>query len=82
MLYKIKMAIKTFNIEEEAYEKFAKLCKQNGMSMSKQVEFFIKSQLEDNPKVREEYLQRLELIRKGKFIKYNSIDDLRKATSS
>ena len=32
------------------------------------------------PQLRPEYIQKLEKIRKGKFIKYNSLDELRKAT--
>jgi len=37
--------------------------------MSKQVNFFIQSQMAEEPKVREEYLKKLETIRKGKFVK-------------
>jgi len=33
------------------------------------------------PELKPEYLNKLEKIRKGKYIKYNSIEDLRKATS-
>ena len=33
------------------------------------------------PELSPEYIQKLEKIRKGKFIKYNSLEDLRKATS-
>ena len=33
------------------------------------------------PELRPEYLQKLEKIRKGKYIKYNSIEELRKSTS-
>lgn len=33
------------------------------------------------PELRPEYLKKLQKIRKGKYIKYNSIDELRKATS-
>jgi len=33
------------------------------------------------PELRPEYIQKLEKIRKGKFIKYKSLDELRKATS-
>ena len=32
------------------------------------------------PQLRPEYIQKLEKIRKGKFIKYNSLGELRKAT--
>jgi len=33
------------------------------------------------PELRPEYIEKLEKIRKGRFIKYNSIEELRKATS-
>ena len=72
------MVLKTFNIEEETYKKFSDFCKQNGISMSKQIDIFIKAQLEEKPKVRAEYLQRLEAIRRGKFIKVGGIEDFKK----
>ena len=65
------MALKTFNIDEEAYKKFSGFCKENGISMSKQIEMFIQSQMAENQKVREEYLMKLETIRKGRFVKVN-----------
>ena len=70
------MVIKTFNLEEDVYKNFADFCKENGFSMSKQVNIFIKAQIETAPKVREEYLKKLERIRRGKFIKINNIDEL------
>jgi len=33
------------------------------------------------PELRPEYLEKLQKIRKGKYFKFNSIDDLRKATN-
>jgi len=33
------------------------------------------------PELRPEYLEKLEKIRKGKYIEYNSIEELRKATN-
>jgi len=72
------MVIKTFNLEEDVYNKFADFCKEHGFSMSKQVNIFIKAQIETAPKVREEYLKKLEAIRKGRFIKIGSIDDFKK----
>jgi len=33
------------------------------------------------PELRPEYIEKLEKIRKGRFIKYKSIEELRKATS-
>lgn len=40
--------------------------------MSKQIEMFMKSRIDDDKVVREEYLQKLEEIRRGKFIR---VDD-------
>jgi len=36
---------------------------------------------ENEPELRPEYLKKLNKIRKGKYIKYSSIEELRKATS-
>ncbi len=66
------MAIKTFNINEEVYHKYSTFCKEHGISMSKQIEIFIESQLETEPKARQGYLEKLERIRKGRFIKIKS----------
>ena len=40
------MALKTFNIEPIIYEEFSQFCKKEGISMSKKVENFIKSEIE------------------------------------
>jgi antitoxin component of RelBE/YafQ-DinJ toxin-antitoxin module len=69
------MAIKTFNVDEMVYHKFSGICKEYGISMSKQVEMFMRSQIEEEPKVREEYLRKLETIRNGRFTKVNNIAD-------
>lgn len=69
------MTIKTFNVDEGVYEKFLQFCKENGISMSKQIEIFMKSRVEEKEEVREEYLQKLEEIRRGKFIR---VDDFSK----
>lgn len=75
------MAIKAFNIDEDVYKKFAVFCKENGLSMSKQVNIFIQAQIETQPKIREEYLQKLDMIRKGRFIKVGTIDNFKKRYS-
>ena len=62
------MALKTFNVSQEVYLRFSSFCKENGLSMSRQVEFFMASQLEENPTARQEYLRKLDNLRKGKFI--------------
>ena len=72
------MALKTFNIDEAIYKKFSDFCKKHGISMSKQVELFIRSQMEDEPEVRPEYIEKLRKIQKeGKYIRFKSVDELR-----
>ena len=66
------MVVKTFSINPETYSKFLQYCKENGISMSKQIEIFMKSRVEEREEVREEYLRKLEEIRRGKFIKVDS----------
>lgn len=63
------MAIKSFNLAEEVYAKYSKFCKEHGIIMSKQVELFMEAQLEEEPEVKKAYLEKLERIRKGKFIR-------------
>lgn len=69
------MALKTFNIEEDVYNKFSAICKRLGLSMSKQVEMFMRSQLEEDPVARADYLERLDTVRKGKFIRVTSFKE-------
>ena len=40
------MALKTFNIDEKVYAEFSKHSKRNGISMSRQVENFLKQEIE------------------------------------
>ena len=63
------MVLKTFNIDEGVYAKFSDFCKGNGISMSKQVEMFMASQMEEEPEARGDYLRKLDRLRKGKFIR-------------
>ena len=67
------MTLKTFNVQEEVYKKFSSFCKGHGVSMSKQVEMFMESMIEEDPKANEEYLKKLDRIRKGKFIRAKNI---------
>ena len=69
------MALKTFNINPDVYDGFSKFCKSIGVSMSKQVEMFMASQIEEDPEVRETYLEKLDKISAGKFVKVKSIAD-------
>ncbi|MFH1174426.1 MAG: hypothetical protein V1725_04790 [archaeon] len=66
------MVIKTFNVDETTFQQFSRFCKDRGMSMSKQVQMFMESVVTEEPKVREEYLKKLEQIKKGKFIRVKS----------
>jgi cobalamin biosynthesis protein CobT len=45
-MVKKRMAIKTFNIDEKVHKAYSEHCKKNGISMSKQVENFIKAEVE------------------------------------
>ncbi len=69
------MVLKTFNVQQPVYEKFSHFCKEHGMSMSRQIQMFMETVVEDDPKAKEEYLKKLERIRKGKFIEVNSLAD-------
>ena len=69
------MVLKTFNVEEDVYRKFSEFCKGNGISMSKQIDFFMKSVVEEEPEAKKEYIDKLERIRNGKFIRVKSIAD-------
>jgi len=66
------MAIKSFNIQEDVYNLFSSFCKENGISMSKHIEFFMKSCTEEEPKVRKSYLKKLEKLRKEKTIRVDN----------
>ncbi|MBU2052923.1 MAG: hypothetical protein ABIJ14_02160 [Nanoarchaeota archaeon] len=73
------MVLKTFNLNEETYRKFSEFCKEHGISMSKQINVFIESQIEKEPEVRKSYLKKLEAIRKGGYTKtFISIGDFEK----
>ena len=39
------MALKTFNLDEEIYRTYSAYCRENGISMSKRVEMFIKDEV-------------------------------------
>ena len=43
--------------------------------MSKQIEMFMESMIEEDPEAKKEYLEKLNRIRKGKFIKVANFSD-------
>ena len=72
------MNIKSFNVEDETYKKFSDFCKSSGISMSKQIDFFMKSVVEEEPKVKGEYIDKIKRIRKQKSIHIVGIEDFKK----
>ena len=72
------MVLKTFNVNEDVYNKFSNFCKEFGISMSKQVEFFMRSIVEEEPEAKKEYLKKLDRIRKQKTIHIGSLEDFRR----
>lgn len=55
------MVIKTFNIDEEVYKQFSEHCKKHGVSMSKRVENFIRtevSKIKGKPEVKTETVEK------------------------
>ena len=72
------MVLKTFNVEEDVYKKFSSFCKGNGISMSKQIDFFMKSIVEEEPEAKKEYLQKLDKIREQKTIQIGSLENFKK----
>ena len=72
---------KTFNIDETVYGSFSSFCKENGLSMSKQIELFMRSWMEKEPKIKEDYLKRLKMIQRQKSIRIGTIKELKKRYS-
>ena len=72
------MVIKSFNVEDDTYQKFSEYCKGNGISMSKQVDFFMKSVIEEEPEAKKEYIEKLNNIRKQKSIRIGGLDNFKK----
>lgn len=69
------MVLKTFNVQQEVYARFSRFCKEHGIIMSRQVEMFMESVLEEEPEAKKDYLEKLERIRKGRFIKIASLTE-------
>lgn len=72
------MVIKSFNVEDDTYQKFSEYCRGNGISMSKQVDFFMKSVVEEEPEAKKEYIDKLNNIRKQKSIHIGGLDSFKK----
>ena len=61
------MSIKSFSISDNVYEKYSSECKRLGLNMSKEIENFMKFQLEEEFTVREEYIEKIDKLRKERF---------------
>jgi hypothetical protein len=61
------MALKTFNLNEEIYKQFSKHCKKEGISMSKKVENFIRSELQ---KIRPFQIKKIKTYRDHPMMRY------------
>jgi len=61
------MGVKSFSISDDIYEKYSSECKRLGLNMSKQIENFMKFQIKEEFKIREEYIEKINRIRKEKF---------------
>ena len=61
------MSVKSFSISDEVYERYSAECKRLGLNMSKQIENFMKFQLEEEFLVREEYAEKIRDMRKKRF---------------
>ena len=69
------MVLKTFSVQESVYSRFHDFCKSHGVSMSKQVEMFMESMIENDPEAKREYLEKLDRIRKGSFVSVSNFAD-------
>lgn len=72
------MVLKTFNVQENVYGKFSHFCKEQGISMSKQIEMFMEAMIEEEPEAKEEYLQKLDRIRKQKTILIGNLENFKR----
>jgi len=66
------MALKTFNVEETTYLQFSRICKENGISMSRQIQNFMRAFVKEEPVARKDYARKLDRIRRGRFLKVAS----------
>ena len=57
------MVLKTFNLDEKVYAEFSEFCKENGLSMSKQVNLFIQAQMSGKVGERNKLLDKLKKMR-------------------
>ncbi|ADN36316.1 conserved hypothetical protein [Methanolacinia petrolearia DSM 11571] len=68
------MSVKSFSISDDVYEKYSSECKRLGLNMSKQIENFMKFQLDEEFAVREEYIYKIDKLRKERFRPVSDFD--------
>lgn len=61
------MGIKSFSISDEVYEKYSAECKRLGLNMSRQIENFMRFQLEEEFLVRDDHAERIREVRRKRF---------------
>lgn len=61
------MALKTFNVDPGVYARFSSFCKGNGINMSKQVELFMASFVEDDPMAKKRIVAKLDRNKKADY---------------
>ncbi len=69
---------------KESHIQFIEQCKRYGFKDKSQAIEYVIEKYESaflEPELRPEYVEKLEKIRKGKYTRYKSVEELRKATS-
>ena len=61
------MALKTFNVDPDVYKRFSGFCKGNGINMSKQVELFMASFVEDDLAAKKSIVAKLDRNKKADY---------------
>ncbi|KYC53699.1 MAG: hypothetical protein AMQ74_00318 [Candidatus Methanofastidiosum methylothiophilum] len=62
----------SLNINNKLFHKFEIFCEEHGTTADDEIESFIRSILDDDVEITEEYQRKLDTIRKGKFIRVNN----------
>ncbi|RLE46788.1 hypothetical protein DRJ22_01055 [Candidatus Woesearchaeota archaeon] len=61
------MVLKTFNIDKKIYTEYSTFCREHGISMSKQIELFMQTMLEEDLDKHKEHMEKLDRMKKGQF---------------
>ena len=80
----VNMVQAMININEESNRVLNIVKAKYGLKDKSEAINIVVKEYENNflePELRPEYLEKLEKIRRGKYVRFNSLDELRKATS-